>query len=54
MRFHADNALTPGGWRNDVAIDVAADGTIERVDVGSKPDSRSLRDDRSLRDGRSL
>jgi formimidoylglutamate deiminase len=38
MRLFADNALTPGGWRSDVAIDVAADGTIERVDAGSSPD----------------
>ena len=45
MKFFADSALTPGGWRSDVVIDVAADGTIEQVDVGSKRDSRSLRDD---------
>jgi formimidoylglutamate deiminase len=45
MRLYAANALTPAGWRSDVAIDVAADGTIERVDTGSKPDGRSLSDD---------
>jgi len=36
MRLFADDALTPDGWRRDVAIDVAADGTIERVEADSK------------------
>ena len=36
MRLYAENALTPDGWRRDVAIDVAADGTIERVEAGAR------------------
>jgi formimidoylglutamate deiminase len=52
MRLFADDALTPGGWRRDVAIDVAPDGTIERVEAGAKPDETSLREGvKSLRDG---
>ncbi len=31
MRLFAAEALTPEGWQRDVVVDIAADGTIERV-----------------------
>jgi formimidoylglutamate deiminase len=36
MRLFAAAALLPGGWARDVAIDVAADGTISEVAVGAR------------------
>ena len=38
MKLFASDAQTPEGWRRDVAIDVAADGTIERVEAGARRD----------------
>jgi formimidoylglutamate deiminase len=35
MRIFAADAFTPDGWKRDVAIDVAADGTIGTVAVGA-------------------
>ena len=35
MRLHARSALLPGGWAPDVAIDVAPDGTIVRVETAA-------------------
>ncbi len=36
MKLVAAQALTPFGWACDVALDIAADGTIARVDVGAR------------------
>ena len=49
MKVFAAAALTPGGWLRDVAIDVAADGTIERIEAGAKPDGVSPRSDSAER-----
>jgi environmental stress-induced protein Ves len=38
MRLFAADALTPRGWQRDVVIDVALDGTIERVEAGGEPE----------------
>jgi len=38
MRLYATDALTPSGWLRDVAIDVAADGTIKRIEAQGKPE----------------
>ena len=40
MRLFAEDALTPDGWRRDVAIDVAADGTIERIAPDASAEGR--------------
>ena len=39
MRLFAADALTPDGWRRDVAIDIEADGTIAQVE-GDAPARR--------------
>jgi len=36
MRLLAADALTPEGWKRDVAIDIAADGTIAKVAAGAQ------------------
>ena len=36
VRLFAADALTPDGWRRDVAIAIAADGTIENVSAGAQ------------------
>ena len=38
MRLFAADALTPRGWQRDVVIDIALDGTIERVKAGGEPE----------------
>jgi len=38
MRLFAADALTPRGWQRDVVVDVALDGTIERVDAAGTPE----------------
>ena len=42
MRLFAREAYLPGGWAPDVAIDVAPDGTIARVDAGARADAADL------------
>jgi formimidoylglutamate deiminase len=36
MKLFAADALTPHGWQRDVAIDVASDGTIARVEADAQ------------------
>ena len=36
MRLFAADALTPDGWKRDVAIEIAADGTIGTVTAGAQ------------------
>ena len=45
MSLFAEVALLPGGWAKDVRIEVAVDGTIERVTAGTvpSPDDRCVR-----------
>jgi formimidoylglutamate deiminase len=38
MRLYAGDALTPGGWRRDVVIDLAPDGTIAAVHADATPE----------------
>jgi formimidoylglutamate deiminase len=38
MRLFAADALTPGGWRRDVVVDVDAGGTIAGVRTDAQPD----------------
>ena len=37
MRLFAADALTPRGWQRDVVVEIALDGTIERVDTAGDP-----------------
>ena len=42
MRLFAADALTPHGWRRDVAIDIDAGGTIVRVEANGRRDGADV------------